>query len=182
MTTEKSVAVHEYPVADISGNTADLCYGKEFKLSTEYGDRYTYGWTPPQYFNSNNLPSVTGKAERSGYVHLTVSNTWGCISADSVYISAEPCCEMAFPDAFTPNNDGVNDTYKPINVEVATIVEYSIMNRWGQQVYHTKNMNDKWDGNFNGQPLPMDTYYYYIKYVCNNTKIVEKKGDIILIR
>ena len=56
---------------------------------------------------------------------------------DSLLINAKPCCEIYFPSAFTPNNDGRNDLFRPITVGTHQITAFRVQNRWGQVVFST---------------------------------------------
>lgn len=181
-TQEKTVTIYEYPNAKISSNNLDdVCYGKEFIVSTKDGVRYTYNWSPPQYFQSNNYHTVTGVAEKTGYIHLTVTNQWECSSYDSVYISAAPCCEIFMPDAFTPNGDGLNDLYSSPDFSKHRLLDFTIAHRRGNIIFNTNNPNDKWDGTFKGEKQEVGTYAYYIKFICDGEEKL-KKGTFTLLR
>ncbi|MCB0699458.1 MAG: gliding motility-associated C-terminal domain-containing protein [Chitinophagales bacterium] len=177
-----SVSVHDYPNARIINNNSDICVGKEFTLSTEEGYRQEYSWSPPQYFYTDNKATVTGRAERSGYIHLTVSNLWNCNSQDSIYLDVPACCEILMPGAFSPNNDGHNDIYKPVNGYKYKIATLLIANRRGQIVFEGNTSSQSWDGNLNGKPAGQDTYNYYVKYLCEDGTPKEKKGTFVLVR
>lgn len=178
-----SVDIHTYPVADIINMTdGDICFGKQFRLKTQEGYRYSYDWEPPQYFKENDVPEVSSISTISGYIYVNVSNTWNCETSDSFYINAAPCCEIAMPDAFTPNGDGINDTYTPMNGEQFSILSFMIANRRGEIVFSDITPSAAWDGTYNGEESGTDTYNYYIKYVCKDETIKEKKGTIILLK
>lgn len=180
---DTTINIHDYPVADIQGpDFNDICYGKEFELSSEEGLRYKYEWTPPLAFIDYDNNKATVRAEETGYLYLKVSNIWDCSSIDSFYIDARPCCDVLMPDAFTPNRDGLNDTYRPLKATNHTIVSFSIYNRWGRIVYKSKDISKGWDGTHKGTPQDMGTYYYLLEYLCNGNEEQSKKGNFILIR
>jgi gliding motility-associated-like protein len=58
---------------------------------------------------------------------------------------------------------------------------FSVFNRWGQKVFETRSQYEGWDGTVNGTPQDMGIYYYYLRYKCNEN-MIEKKGEITLIR
>ena len=93
-------------------------------------------------------------------------------------------CEVLLPNAFSPNGDGLNDVLKPIlktGMYGFEFVQFELFNRWGKKIFSSNNPNDAWDGKFNGEEQPTDSYYFYIRYRCNgDMKIV--KGDVVLIR
>jgi gliding motility-associated-like protein len=69
--------------------------------------------------------------------------------------------DIAFPSAFTPNGDGLNDMYYPLLPVGSTITNMIIFNRWGNSVY-SGILAPGWDGNFLGAPQPIGNYVYYI--------------------
>lgn len=119
-----------------------------------------------------------------GNYNLSVTKNGCTINAKSL-ISFDRCNDcLRLPDAFTPDNNGRNDIFKPfVNCTVISY-ELSILNRWGQKVFESTNANNGWDGTMNGSPLDAGLYYYLIKGVfgINGSKEQIYKGDITLIR
>nr|MBA2744633.1 gliding motility-associated C-terminal domain-containing protein [Flavisolibacter sp.] len=66
------------------------------------------------------------------------------------------------PNVFTPNKDGINDTWQIQYLESYPGAIIEVFNRYGQKVFHSVGYNTPWDGNFKGSPLPAGTYYYII--------------------
>ena len=89
---------------------------------------------------------------------------------------------ITVPNAFSPNGDGVNDTW---HLQVrGTVVEYAatIFNRYGQAVYTSNDLTKAWDGTTNGKPLPVGTYYYIIRSKDNAGKSVQQSGYVVILR
>ncbi len=88
------------------------------------------------------------------------------------------------PNAFSPNGDGLNDTYRVFYYCQIQNYIIRIFNRFGQQIYSSTDPNATWDGNFNGAPCELGVYHYYIKafYGHQAEDFVEKKGQIHLLR
>ena len=99
---------------------------------------------------------------------------------DSVKVVVVPI----FPNAFTPNGDGLNDKFRIIGVQPENITEFNlqIFNRLGQIIFSTSDITEGWDGNFNGAKCPTDTYVWKMFYTDNKKTIITKKGTVILIR
>lgn len=114
-------------------------------------------------------------------VCLTAINQYGC--ADTVCQDVKSIIKalMDVPNAFTPGKFGVNST---IGVEGFGIqdMQWTIYNRWGQKVFESNNKNIRWDGTFNGKPLPMDVYSYTLRVTFSDGAKATKTGDITLIR
>ena len=88
---------------------------------------------------------------------------------------------LILPNAFTPNNDGVNDCFGIRKWGNVTIKEFSIYNRWGQKVFDTRNPSECWNGTFHGEMQDSGGYVYVIKAVsfCGN---ITRTGTVMLIR
>ena len=187
LTIDDTIMVHNYPNAGIqapivvNGSTS-ICTSDSVLLRAADNDpNYSYFWEPIHFFNQNNIGNVFGKIELAGYVYLTVRDPFGCTSRDSIMIDAQPCCTVSMPDAFSPNNDGLNDVFRPVGLGTHGVHMFRIMNRWGQCVYESTNLKMAWDGNFNGVPQEIGVYYYYLAFDCDGKSVVEK-GEVTLIR
>ena len=85
------------------------------------------------------------------------------------------------PNAFVPGS-GPNGELKIIKRGVATLKYFRIFNRWGQEVFSTNNIDEGWDGRYNGSSQPMGVYVYMIEAYTNTGKRFYKQGNITLIR
>lgn len=91
--------------------------------------------------------------------------------------------ELSMPNAFSPNGDGHNDTYKPKSFK--SIVEFRaiIFNRWGQKIYEWTDVTaDGWDGTFHGSPVKQGAYFCLVKAKGADDRIYEFKKDVNLLR
>lgn len=127
--------------------------------SFEFGSE-TYVWQPLQTvddFSSNNpvaTPSVT--------TNYTVEGEVGnCITTDQVTITVGDAIDVK--NTFTPNGDGINDTWTILRIENFDSALITVFNRWGQEVYKTIGYASPWDGTNDGKTLPTGTYYYVIE-------------------
>jgi len=99
----------------------------------------------------------------AGEYLLTLTDSLGC-SRELSFEVEEGDLIVAMPNIFTPNGDGVNDFFNVVsNSESVNVLQFSIYNRWGQQVYNNETPNTGWDGNFKGKPQPTETYFFYIE-------------------
>ncbi len=106
------------------------------------------------------------------------------VNCDSsiVPLPADSNCKLNFPNAFTPNNDNINDRFGSQSTCVAPQYELIILNRWGQVVFRATDQNNKWDGLFNGKEAEMGTYYYTVKFSFRDKEEKRQSGDVILLR
>ena len=83
------------------------------------------------------------------------------------------------PNAFTPNSDGKNDTWRIPFLDPVLNATVNIYNRFGQVVYHAEGKTINWDGTLSGMPQPSGVYVYYIKF---KSGYPDMKGTLLLIR
>lgn len=70
---------------------------------------------------------------------------------------------LKMPNAFSPNNDGINDKYKPMEYKSLTEFHAFIFNRWGQKLYEWTDPADGWDGTYNGRDVKQGVYFVLVK-------------------
>ncbi|MEP2771036.1 MAG: gliding motility-associated C-terminal domain-containing protein [Fulvivirga sp.] len=122
--------------------------------------------------NSNNqVIFYTIVATPNDNLANSISNTIELIKPNNIY----------FPNAFTPDGDGRNETFK-INGRFITSFDLKIFNRWGQLVYFTTNLEDSWDGTNDGKDLDQGTYAFRASIIDQAGRQIEKDGTITLLR
>ena len=158
------------------GNDTTLCKGETFLIESKVPNAQ-YLWQ-----DGSRAASLLIKSEGRYSVSVTKD---GCVGRDDIYVSFRQCNNcIAIPNAFTPNEDGRNDVFKPI-MNCPTL-QYSllIVNRYGQEIFSTENPSQAWNGIFRQQEEEFGVYYYLIKvkfdYPGSNEEVY--KGDVSLIR
>ena len=157
------------------GNDTLLCYGNTVKLK-------------PILSNADNAEILWSTGETTsnivvaqpGYYSIAVKNS--CGTATDGVIVKPGVCELYIPSAFTPNNDGKNDIFKPGYGE--NIVSYSmeIYNRWAEKVFTSDRISKGWDGTFKGVLQPSGVYTWMIRYkVFNSPAEFIEKGSVMMI-
>jgi gliding motility-associated-like protein len=120
-----------------------------------------------------------------GTFYIKAVNKVGCTSIVpvNVIIYPPPPYVITAPNTFTPNNDGINDYFTVTVKGVVTFETVRIFNRSGQLIYLTKSPNDNWNGNYNGQALPVGTYYWVFEGIDDYyKKRINQAGSITLLR
>jgi gliding motility-associated-like protein len=116
-------------------------------------------------------------------VRLTASDNNGCETSHTEQIRILGSCVIGVPSAFTPNNDGKNDFFFPLNAFKADQLNFRVFNRWGQLIFHTTDWTKKWDGTVQGIPQATGTFVWMLDYVHKDTKEkVSQRGTVTLIR
>jgi large repetitive protein len=139
---------------------------------------YKYLWDRETTDTLNTIEELA-----SGFYTATVTDFNGCVANDTVTIFDAPCCEVAFPNGFTPDGDGLNDNFKPLTSATAMNVSFLIYDRWGNQVFATSNPTEAWNGTYKSAACDFGTYFYVYKYFCSyGEKWYSQSGDITLFR
>jgi gliding motility-associated-like protein len=140
---------------------------------------YNYVWNTNPIQTTKEVFNLT-----SGYYIVNVADFKGCTIADTVYIEPGNCCKEVFiPNAFSPNGDGMNDQFGVVTSTGLELLQFSVYNRLGQQVWKTNKVRERWDGKFNSGACDIGTFYYIFSYKClSDGNIYTLKGDINLIR
>ncbi|MBA3675678.1 MAG: PKD domain-containing protein, partial [Chitinophagaceae bacterium] len=176
-TATKSVIVYPYPVVNAGPDKSVLEGGTITLEPTVTGNNLQYLWTPSQYLSNTTIlnPVVTGVADIT--YTLTVTANGGCVASDQVVVKVLRFPKI--PNTFTPNGDGINETWIIQNLETYPEARVQVFNRYGQLVFESKGYTKPWNGTMNGQSLPFGTYYYIIEPGNGRIPI---KGYVTLIK
>lgn len=176
-----TVFVYNAPVIDAGVDTT--VFISEDALLHATNSNYTYVWTPINGLSNstiyNPIFNLSDIGEYSYTVEVTDSN--GCKASDLIIITVEekPAGDLIIYNTFTPNNDGINDTWVIDNIDQYPNNIIKVYNRNGHIVFETTNYNNYWDGKYYGNNLPAATYYYVID-LGDGSDIY--KGDLTIIR
>jgi gliding motility-associated-like protein len=143
------------------------------------GTDVKYYWTPQTYMNDPTSLSPTISAPQSMYYKLNVVSARGCTSAsDEVFVKVYD--KIIIPNAFSPNGDGINDTWNIEPLDLFNDADLQVYNRYGQLVFRNIGYIKPWDGTRNGTPVPVGTYYYILDLKIKNEKPMT--GSVTILR
>jgi gliding motility-associated-like protein len=157
-------------------------------VNQSFGDIVSYLW---DYGNGNTSTApdpvpqqyYPTRKEQDYRIRLIVLDTQNCLDTADHIITAAMSCYIDVPTAFSPNNDGTNDFLYPLSAYKAVDLDFSVYNRVGQQVFHSTNWTQKWDGTVKGLPADIGTYVWMLRYTMKDSgKKVFKKGTTVLLR
>lgn len=134
-------------------------------------------------------------------IYTETGNGWVAYSSegscwDSVFFLLERDCPpppepldtlagpVGFPNAFSPNNDGVNDSFGPMTLPEMNFAKFDmqIYNRWGRMVYATSTADQSWDGRIDGIPAEVGSYRYQVHYIDKQGNTQSLVGEFLLVR
>lgn len=142
----------------------------------------SYQWFPNYALGCNTCASTVASPTITTQYIVTGYNSPYCRNRDTITIIVDVTCGDFFvPNAFSPNNDGLNET---INVHGYCVTTYNlqIFNRWGEKVFETNSKENSWDGTYKGKPLDTGVFVYKADGISIDGKAFSMKGNITLIR
>ncbi|MEM8585653.1 MAG: gliding motility-associated C-terminal domain-containing protein [Bacteroidota bacterium] len=148
-----------------------------------------FNWSPFSPSCPNDCLPAIFNPPGSGFLTLIAESEDGCLATDSVFIEVRPLRQVYVPNAFSPNNDGVNDAFAPIIIQpnVSSILRFEVYDRWGNQVYAQadwlpRGISDGWDGQIRGKLAPTGVYVYQAEVLFLDGEVLIYKGDVQLLR
>ena len=156
------------------GNDTTICVSTPITLAPEY----SYA----EYLWNNGSTSSSIFVRHEGVYILEATDIHGCRFTDTVVIDVSPDVlpnELHLPNAFSPNNDGLNDYFPFSEARQLINAKIQIYNRWGQKVFDSDEAGSfSWDGTLNGKRITNSVYVYAMSYVGCDGKIKVKKGTV----
>jgi gliding motility-associated-like protein len=141
------------------------------------GNVKQFEWTPTIGLASSTVQNAVLTAKENNTYRLEVTDSSNCVSYDEVFVKVlKP---VSIPNVFTPNADGVHDTWEIPELNNYPNATVRIFGRSGQQLYYSAGYGKPWDGTYNGQPVPVATYYYIID---TNFQGKRFSGSVTVIR
>jgi len=173
-TVSDTVKVHQKVINIDLGKGLIPCHGESVTLDAGV-DSAIYLW-------QDGSTGRTYTATKAGSYSVTVTQG-NCSATASVMVKYEGCpCHVLIPTAFSPNNDSRNDQFGvKLNCDIQNF-KLMIYNRWGNQVFYSEDVNEKWDGTSNGIMLDGDVFNYYAEFKDGEGKMYYYKGTVTLVR
>ena len=160
-TVTKQVDIFDYPKISAGPDLSVLDDGQKKIMATSSGNIISYQWLPKIYLSSaDSLQPFIIKPQEDQTYQLTVTGRGNCISTDEMNMKVVRMPKP--PNTFTPNGDGINDTWEIIYLDQYPDARIEVYTSSGQTVFRSTGYPNPWDGKANGRSLPSGTYYFVI--------------------
>ena len=181
------VRISQLPIVN-AGEDQQLIAGTAVTLTPTVSGAVNWIWSPADYLNCTSCLHPISKPKASATYTFTAYNSDGCSATDRVTLQLICKSDLVYiPNAFSPNNDNLNDRFNISGSGVKSIRSIIIYNRWGKVMFERKNINindrnNSWDGTFNGEPMPPGAYVYWINTECEGGEIFNYRGTVMIVR
>jgi gliding motility-associated-like protein len=171
-------------VRAFAGNDTTVVVNQPLQFNGSGG--VSYVWSPSTNLSDptiNNPVGIYGANVDSILYKLVVTDAIGCTDSAYIIVRVYKTNPYIFvPSAFTPNNDGLNDVFRPIAVGIQKINYFSVYNRWGQLVFTTTVNGQGWDGKIKGQLQNSGVFVWMASGIDYLGQPFFQKGTVALIR
>ena len=152
-----------------------LCNGEDFLLEVK-GNADMYAWQDSSH-------STAYRPMQSGIYTVVAGNGCGKDTLMATVDFTACACQLWLPNAFTPDGDGRNDSFRPLHACEMSDFQMNIYDRYGELVFRSLNIDAAWDGTFHGSKVSSGTYVWMVHYFNTATKQpVFRKGTVMVIR
>jgi len=181
-TVPYEVAVIE---AEIEGLPTEIEEGETTTLELMgYDPNWTLNWFGHPSITNPTDPITDVSPTETTTIFVEIIDENGCATIREIVIIVSTLCSnenLFFPNAFTPNDDSVNDVLY-LRGKNVTDSYFAVYDRWGEKVYESFSMDQGWDGTYKGKKLCNDVYGYYLRVRCSDGEQFFQQGNVSLLR
>jgi gliding motility-associated-like protein len=158
---DQTILVNPTPVA-YAGPDKTVLEGGQVQLTPAQNANFpvNFLWSPPTYLSSTTVSDPLASPIDDITYTLTVTSDKGCNTSDDVFVKVLKSPQV--PNIFSPNGDGVHDTWIIPFLETYPYATVEVFNRYGQSIFYSVGYTKPWDGTVKGKPVPVGTYYYIV--------------------
>lgn len=181
-----SITIQGYIIVNASSQVATtfdsttILLGESVTLGAFGGVSYT--WYPDFFLSDDSVASPVATPLDTTLYSVVMTDLNGCTSTAQVLVNVRPPNQVFVPNIFSPNSDAVNDFIKLYTTGPIERLEFHIFDRWGNRVFFSDDVNERWDGTYNGKNCNTGVYAYFYRIAFADGKVIRGKGDITLIR
>lgn len=141
-----------------------------------------YNWVPSVGLNDPLIYNPIFNYNHETDYTIKLETDAGCITYDKQLVRIFYTSDIQVPTAFSPNLDGHNDKLDVFLIGIKQLNFFRVFNRWGQLLFETNDLKNRWDGRFNGVKQPIETYVWVAEAIDLNNKKIIKRGQFILLK
>ncbi len=148
------------------------------------GEANTYSWSPNYNLSCSDCERPSLIANQTERYSLLITDEKGCQDENDVVVDVIGRCgdDIFVPNTFSPNRDGKNDVLRIRGLTDNGLKSFRIFDRWGNLIFETNDINEGWNGVYNGMLLDPGVFVYHFEAICTNGLTVSRYGNVTLIK
>jgi gliding motility-associated-like protein len=139
-------------------------------------------WAPATYLANPDTYTPTFSGPTDIAYTVTIETAAGCVTVDTQLVQITKQVKIHVPNAFTPNNDGLNDYLRPIPMGIREFKYFRIFNRWGQLIFDMRSNSRGWDGTLSGKLQGSGVFVWIAEGIGVDNRTYKEKGTAVLVR
>jgi gliding motility-associated-like protein len=166
----------------IAGDDTIIVKGEYIVFDAQGGVKYR--WSPPSNLSDTTIRNPMASYPDTGRFtyYLFVESAYGCKGYDTITVRVVNQASFVVPNAFSPNGDGLNETFRPMAVGYRGLKYFRVFNRWGEEVYFSTTLESGWNGTYKNIGCDIGVYFWEISFVDRFGSEGHMKGDVTLVR
>ena len=174
------VTINVFESAKVNTNLQYLVHwGEEITLKAQGNSTGSYQWYPNEDLSCSSCQNPTATPNKSMDYVVVFTDKNKCVDSSRIHIIFES--SLYIPNTFTPNGENGNDVFKAVGENI-TNFQLDIYNRWGENIISLLDINESWNGTYNGIPCKDGTYTWKLRYVDSFGDEHRKTGHVNLLR
>ncbi len=147
----------------------------------------TYAWVPIENLSCNPCRKVVAQPYNTTIYTVKFTDYKGCEYTDNVTVEVNKKRPVYIPNIFTPNNDGLNDVFRPFcDASIRAVRKLQVFDRWGELIYNGANLlpnmdKNAWDGTFKGRLVNPSVFAYLVEIEFIDGVVQQYQGDVTVV-
>ena len=176
-----NIDVFPLPTIDL-GNDITINFGETVTVNANASPGQLI-WYPVSEFDCSNCSTQQWKPDETVTVIVVNTDNNQCSFSDTIEITVNSLDDIFVPNAFSPNDDGLNDLFFAVSASPVSEFTFMIFDRWGELVFSAENILQTWDGTSNGQKVSNDVYVWRMTGKIENSDVYfDKAGHVSVVR
>lgn len=189
-TIDATVIEPDQLIVDL-GTDLTLVLGCDTRLVAQIsppGHPVSFTWSPPDSLDCLNCPETMADPTSTVTYEVMVVDSTGCSASDQLTVTVSKDRPLYFPNAFSPDGDGVNDHFTIYGGKSARIIKtLRVFDRWGSALFEAIDIplgkaSSGWDGNFRDRPMGVGVYTWFAQVEFVDGEIFLYEGDVTIMR
>ena len=166
----------------VAGHDTIAAKGQPVQLNAGGGSTVNYTWSPSTGLNNAHIENPIAVLDEDQLYELNSMSMYGCDARSKILIRRYKGPELFIPNAFTPNDDGLNDKLKVFPVGIKYFYSFAVYNRFGVCLFYTTDYYQGWDGTYKGVKSDPGNFVAIAKALDYRGNVMTKKTNVLLLR